>query len=153
MEQVSGRAGRKDGDGKVLIQAADIAHPILAYVRAHDYSLFIRHQSPLPAAIWLSAIHPDYPSHLPPSRREVVESAAGFFAITLRKEFPAYLVGPAEPVIARVRNQYLMELMLKLPKDGATINFAKHIIRQQTAILHNDRKFRDTVIIPDVDAL
>jgi primosomal protein N' (replication factor Y) len=85
--------------------------------------------------------------------KEVVESAAGFFAITLKKEFPNYLVGPAEPVIGRIRNQYLMELMLKLPKDGQTIAFAKHIIRQQTAILHSDRKFRSVVVIPDVDAL
>jgi primosomal protein N' (replication factor Y) len=46
-----------------------------------------------------------------------------------------------------------MELMLKLPKDGQTIAFAKHIIRQQTAILHSDRKFRSVVVIPDVDAL
>ena len=56
-------------------------------------------------------------------------------------------------MIGRIRNQYLMELMLKLPKDGPTIAFAKHIIRQQTAILHNDRKFRSVVVIPDVDAL
>lgn len=153
MEQVSGRAGRKDGEGKVLIQAADVTHPVLAYVRAHDYSMFIRHELPFRQQF-------GYPPFTRIVRvtfrhrvKEIVDSAAALFAITLRKEFPACLVGPAEPVIARVRNQYLMELMLKLPKDSATINFAKHIIRQQTAILHNDRKFRSVVIIPDVDAL
>lgn len=153
MEQVSGRAGRKDGDGKVLIQAADIAHPVLAYVKAHDYSLFIHHELPFRQQFGYPPFTRIIRVTFRHTSKEVVESAAGFFAITLKKEFPSYLIGPAEPVIARVRNQYLMELMLKLPKDGQTIAFAKHIIRQQTAILHNDRKFRSVVIIPDVDAL
>lgn len=153
MEQVSGRAGRKDGEGKVLIQVADTTHPVLGYVKAHDYKLFFEHElpfrqqfgyPPFSRVIRVTFRHRD---------KDIVNAAAGFFAITLKKEFPAYLVGPAEPVIARVRNQYLMELMLKLPKDGHTISFAKHVIRQQTAILHNDRKFRSVVVIPDVDAL
>jgi primosomal protein N' (replication factor Y) len=153
MEQVSGRAGRRDGEGKVVIQVADMAHPVLGYVKAHDYSLFIQHELPFRQ-------HFGYPPFTRIIRvtfrhtaKEVVDSAAGFFAITLKKEFPNYLVGPAEPVIGRIRNQYLMELMLKLPKDGQTIAFAKHIIRQQTTILHSDRKFRSVVVIPDVDAL
>jgi primosomal protein N' (replication factor Y) (superfamily II helicase) len=153
MEQVSGRAGRKDGEGKVLIQVADTAHPVLGYVKAHDYRLFFRNELPFRQQFG----YPPYARVIRVTFRHrdkaIVEAAAGFFAITLKKEFPAYLIGPAEPVIARIRNQYLMELMLKLPKDGQTISFAKHVIRQQTAILHNDRKFRSVVIIPDVDAL
>jgi len=153
MEQVSGRAGRKDGDGKVLIQASDVAHPVLGYVKAHDYSLFIQHELPFRQQFGYPPFTRVIRVTFRHTAKEVVESAAGFFAITLKKEFPNYLVGPAEPVIARVRNQYLMELMLKLPKDGQTIAFARHIIRQQTAILHSDRKFRSVVVIPDVDAL
>src|SRR5579863_515266 len=153
MEQVSGRAGRKDGDGKVLIQAADMAHPVLGYVKAHDYSLFIQHELPFRQQFGYPPFTRIIRVTFRHTVKEVVDSAAGFFAITLKKEFPNYLVGPAEPVIGRVRNQYLMELMLKLPKDGQTIAFAKHIIRQQTAILHSDRKFRSVVVIPDVDAL
>jgi len=153
MEQVSGRAGRKDGDGKVLIQAADTAHPVLGYVKAHDYSLFFQNELPFRQQFGYPPFTRIIRVTFRHTAKEVVDSAAGFFAITLKKEFPNYLVGPAEPVIARVRNQYLMELMLKLPKDGQTIAFAKHIIRQQTAILHSDRKFRSVAVIPDVDAL
>jgi primosomal protein N' (replication factor Y) len=153
MEQVSGRAGRKDGEGKVLIQAADTAHPVLGYVKAHDYSLFFQQELPFRQQFGYPPFTRIIRVTFRHTAKEVVESAAAFFAITLKKEFPNYLVGPAEPVIGRVRNQYLMELMLKLPKDGQTIAFAKHIIRQQTVILHNDRKFRSVVVIPDVDAL
>jgi primosomal protein N' (replication factor Y) len=153
MEQVSGRAGRKDGEGKVLIQVADTAHPILAYVKAHDYRLFFHNELPFRQQFG----YPPYARVIRVTFRHrdknIVTDAANLFAMSLKREFPAYLIGPAEPIIARVRNQYLMELMLKLPKDGQTISFAKHVIRQQTAILHNDRKFRSVVIIPDVDAL
>jgi primosomal protein N' (replication factor Y) len=153
MEQVSGRAGRKDGDGKVLIQAADTAHPVLGYVKAHDYLRFFQNELPFRQQFGYPPFTRIIRVTFRHTAKEVVETAAGFFALTLKKEFPNYLVGPAEPVIARIRNQYLMELMLKLPKDGQTIAFAKHIIRQQTAILHSDRKFRSVVVIPDVDAL
>jgi primosomal protein N' (replication factor Y) len=153
MEQVSGRAGRKDGDGLVLIQVANTAHPVLGYVRAHDYALFYQHEiemrsvfhyPPYSRVIRVTFRHRD---------RDIVREAAQFFAGNLKKDFGSYLVGPAEPVVARVRNQYLMELLLKLPKDGHTIAFAKVVIQQQMAIVQNSRQWRSVVILPDVDAL
>lgn len=42
MEQVSGRAGRKDVQGKVLIQAVNVNHPVLQFVKQHDYEAFYR---------------------------------------------------------------------------------------------------------------
>lgn len=153
MEQVSGRAGRKDGIGRVLIQVANTGHPVLSYIKTHDYKVFFQHEitarqqffyPPYSRVIMVTFRHKD---------KEVVQSAAGFFANNLKQDFGKYLIGPAEPAVGRVRNQFLMELMLKLPKDGHTIAFAKQVIQQQTAILHNDRKFRSVVIIPDVDAL
>lgn len=153
MEQVSGRAGRKDGRGFVLIQVSNTSHPVLGYVQAHDYKLFFHHElaarqqfgyPPYTRIIQLTFRHRD---------KEVVRSAAQFFANNLKKDFGPYLVGPAEPVVARIRNQYLMELMLKLPKDGHTINFARHVIQQQMAIVQNAQQWKSVVIIPDVDAI
>ena len=153
MEQVSGRAGRKDGEGLVLIQVANTAHPVLGYVKAHDYRLFYQeeiamrqqfHYPPFSRVIRVTFRHRD---------RDVVREAAQFFANNLKKDFGPYLVGPAEPVVARVRNQYLHELLLKLPKDGHTISLAKLFIQQQTAIVQNSRQWKSVVIIPDVDAL
>ena len=153
MEQVSGRAGRKDGEGRVFIQVANTKHPVLSYVQAHDYKLFFKNEligrqsffyPPYSRIILLVFRH---------KIRETAESAAYFFANNLRKEFGKWLIGPAEPVVNRIRNQYLMEIMLKLPKDSQTLSFAKHVIQQQMAILNNDRKFRSVVIIPDVDAV
>jgi primosomal protein N' (replication factor Y) len=153
MEQVSGRAGRKDGEGKVLVQVANTKHPVLGYVQAHDYKTFFQHElegrqrffyPPYSRIIMITFKH---------KIKEVAESASQIFAINLNRDFGKYLIGPAEPPVSRVRNQYLMEILLKLPKDTHTINFAKQVIMQQTAILHNNKKFRSVVIIADVDAI
>jgi primosomal protein N' (replication factor Y) len=151
MEQVSGRAGRKDGRGKVLIQVANTKHPVLQYVMEHNYKLFYDQEMiarqhffypPFSRIIQISFRH---------KLKEVVQDAAALFALQLKKDFERYITGPAEPVVGRIRNQYIMELMLKLPKNGNTIAYAKQVIQQQKAILQNDKKFRSVTIVPDID--
>jgi primosomal protein N' (replication factor Y) len=151
MEQVSGRAGRKDGRGKVLIQVANTKHPVLQYVMRHDYNLFYAHEiiarenffyPPFSRVIQIIFRH---------KIKEIVHDAAALFALYLKKEFEGYVTGPAEPVVNRIRNQYIMELMLKLPKNGSTIAFAKQVIHQQRAILQNNKKFRSVTVVPDID--
>jgi primosomal protein N' (replication factor Y) (superfamily II helicase) len=151
MEQVSGRAGRKDGKGKVLIQVSNTRHPVLQWVIDHDYKSFYMQETasrqqfsypPFSRIIRISFRH---------KIQSIVHDASSLFALHLHKEFGTYLTGPGEPVVARIRNQYIMELMLKLPKNGSTIALAKQMIQQQRAILQNDRKFRSVVITPDID--
>ena len=151
MEQVSGRAGRKDGKGKVLIQVANTRHPVLQWVIDHDFKAFYQQE----AAARQQFSYPPFSRIIRISFRhkfqEIVHDAASVFALHLHKDFGNYLTGPGEPVIARIRNQYIMELMLKLPKNGSTIAYAKQVIHQQKAILQNDRKFRSVVVVPDID--
>ena len=45
MEQVSGRAGRKDDKGKVLIQLANIHHPVLKFVQEHNYKAMYEYET------------------------------------------------------------------------------------------------------------
>jgi primosomal protein N' (replication factor Y) len=153
MEQVSGRAGRKQATGKVMIQTLNPAHPVLLYVQQHDYKkmfedeLLKRKQfayPPYTRMILLTFKH---------KIREVVESAAQHYADSLKNKYGNYIVGPAEPVINRIRNQYLMELLLKLPKDRKLIMQCKKELLEQVAMLHNEKRFKSVVIVPDVDVV
>lgn len=81
----------------------------------------------------------------------VLEAAAHQFANSLRNRYGDYLVGPAEPVVARVRNQYLMELLIKLPKDNQTILNCKRDVQEQVALMHQDKRFKSVIVVPDVD--
>lgn len=152
MEQVSGRAGRKEA-GKVLIQTMNPAHPILQFVQQHNYKgmfaeeLVKRKQfsyPPFTRLILLTFKH---------KIKEVVESAALYFANSLKNKYGDYIVGPAEPVVNRIRNQFLIELLLKLPRDSKLITQCKKDLLEQVAILHNENRYKSVMIVPDVDVV
>ncbi|MBI2730114.1 MAG: primosomal protein N' [Sphingobacteriales bacterium] len=153
IEQVSGRSGRKDEQGKVMIQVANTKHPVLNFVQQHNYKLMYDYEiegrqrffyPPYSRIILLTFRH---------KFKEGATAAANFMAEAMKKDFGKYIVGPAEPVVNRIRNQYLMELLFKLPKETSVINACKKMIQEQTAILHNDKKLRSVVVIPDVDVV
>jgi primosomal protein N' (replication factor Y) len=151
MEQVSGRAGRKDKQGLVLVQLRNTTHPLLQLVQQHDYQKFYAEEienrkqffyPPFSRVILVTFRH---------KYSEVVSEAAIVFANLMKEQFGNYLVGPAQPVVNRVRNQYIMELMLKLPKDKNLINNCKKQLQESTAILHQDKRYRMVSVVPDID--
>ena len=153
MEQVSGRAGRKDIQGRVMIQTTNPKHPVLEWIRDHDYQKLFQFEiesrkqflyPPFSKLIQITFKH---------KKRHVAESAANLVANVLKKDFGDLIMGPSEPVIGRIRNMYLMEILLKLPRDIKSIDYAKHLIRQQMDILQNDRAFRTVIVQPDVDPM
>lgn len=153
MEQVSGRAGRKEETGKVLVQTGQPQHPLLKVVQQHDYKAMYNEElkkrkefsyPPFSRIIQITFKH---------KLKEVVERAAYHYAQAMRAKYNAYIVGPAEPVVGRIRNQYLSELLLKLPRDGKTIVQCKKDLLEQMAILHQDKSYRSVTIVPDVDAV
>ena len=83
--------------------------------------------------------------------KDVVESCAERFAQSLHDRYKDVMIGPAEPIVNRVRNQFIMELLFKLPKDTKMINECKTRIHEQIALLHTEKKFRSVVIVADVD--
>ncbi len=153
MEQVSGRAGRKVNTGVVLIQTRQPSHPVLQYVADHNYKAMFEAELPKRKQFYYPPftrlIHLTFRHKI----REVVEVGAFRFAESLKPKYGNYLVGPAAPVINRIRNLYLMELLLKLPRDTKTINACKHDLLETIAFIHQDKKFRSMVIVPDVDVI
>lgn len=153
MEQVSGRAGRKQATGKVIVQTTQPSHPVLQYVKQHDYKKMFADEidkrkhfayPPFSRTIQLTFKH---------KFREVVERAAQQFADSLKNKYGDFIIGPAEPIISRIRNQYLMELLIKLPRDTKTILQCKTDILDQVAILHQEKRFAAVTIVPDVDGI
>ena len=151
MEQVSGRAGRKDGNGKVMVQVSNIHHPVLAFVQAHDFEQLFAFEiakrkefdyPPFTRLIQVTFKHRD---------KYIAEAAANIMTNALKPRFGKYCNGPAQPLVDRVRNQYIWEILLKLPKDGKLIDQCKREIGQQTVIIQTDKRYRSVTILPDVD--
>jgi primosomal protein N' (replication factor Y) len=151
MEQVSGRAGRKGKQGRVIIQTSTPGHPLIATVMAHDYKAMYKeeinsrklfHYPPYTRLVQLFFRHAD---------KNKAMQAATFFAGRLIPIFGDYLIGPAEPVVNRVKNRYIYEILLKLPRDGSKNSMARIHIQQQIAIMQNDAHMKSVHVQINVD--
>lgn len=153
MEQVSGRAGRKHGQGQVLVQVSNTGHPVLQFVKAHDYTQLYafemdnrRHFFYPPFSRLIQLIFKHKEQH-------IAAEAANIMLQGLQANFSRYISGPAEPLVNKVRGQYLQELLLKLPKDAQLIQQCKLEIEQQVVIIQTNKRYRQVTIIPDVDPI
>lgn len=151
MEQVSGRAGRKTATGHTMIQTAQPQHPVLLLVQQHDFEGFFKLEMesrkqffypPYSRIIHISFKH---------KIKEVVERAAHHYVNALKPRYGKFMVGPAEPLIGRIRNQYLSEILLKLPKDGRTLVQCKKDLLEQISIMHQEKNFKSVGVVVDVD--
>jgi primosomal protein N' (replication factor Y) len=152
MEQVSGRAGRKHAQGKVLIQAMNVKHPVLELVQQHDFEKFYGYEianrkeffyPPFSRIVMLTLRHKD---------KNTVFDAAEKLAGLLKQDLKEFVVGPAAPIIGRLRNQYLMEIMLKLPKEPGMSLTYKKVIRNHINLMQSEKQFKSVHVIADVDA-
>jgi len=153
MEQVSGRAGRKEATGKVLIQTIQPSHPVLQLVKDHDYKKLyteeIEKRKQFFYPPFSRLIHVTFKHKI----KEVVEKASHFFTDGLKGKYGQYLVGPAEPVINRIRNQHLMELLIKLPRDTKMIANCKKDMLDQVVLLHQHKSFKSVTVVNNVDVV
>ncbi len=150
MAQVSGRAGRKNKQGKVIIQSRNPQHPVIRFVIENDYEGMYRHQ-----------INERYKYHYPPFTRllklsirhkdpEPLEKVAIELAQLIRKDFPRQVLGPEYPVVSRIRNYYIKEILIKLWRD-ATLPQAKSRISEIITSFLRTTTHKQTRIIVDVD--
>jgi primosomal protein N' (replication factor Y) len=153
MEQVSGRAGRKGSKGRVILQTSNPRHPVLDFVLRHDYAGFYRFEMearrrflypPYSRLILITFKH---------KMKDRAEDAARSVAVSLTKSLGGYVMGPAEPVVNRVKQLYLAEILLKLPRDSGLVPLARTLLQQQFAILGNDRLFKSVVVQANADPL
>jgi primosomal protein N' (replication factor Y) (superfamily II helicase) len=151
MEQVSGRAGRKHTQGKVLIQAGNVKHPVLQMVQQHNYKLFYQTEienrllfayPPFSRIVLLTLKHKD---------KNTVSNAADKLAAMLKQDLKNFIVGPAAPVISRIRNQYLMEILIKLPKEKGMSTTYRKIIFNHINLLNSEKLYKSVTIVADVD--
>ena len=132
MTQVAGRAGRRAERGRVLIQTYDTAHPVLQEITANDYPRFFtretteRHEFHYPPYVRLMRIT------LKHVKAGTVNEATKLFAHELFKapEMKQRTEGPAQPPIGRVRNQYLMDFLVKLSRHPKHVVWAKEQVQR-----------------------
>jgi primosomal protein N' (replication factor Y) len=151
LAQVSGRAGRRGKQGKVVIQTYDPGHRVIKQVIENDYTnLYFTEMEerrsfkypPFYRIINLDVKHKD---------PDAVNNQAAYLAAELRKHFGDRVIGPEFPLIGRIRNYYIKTIMLKFEKDGISMNKAKTIMREVITQFQTTKLSKGSVVQPDVD--
>lgn len=152
LEQVAGRAGRRNKRGLVIVQTSQPAHPILSYLQAHNYEGFYEHEleerrrygyPPFTRVINIYLKHRD---------EDLLIKAAASYAETLRHLFGNRILGPDEPHIARIQSLYIRKIMLKV-EIQASMSKVKAILRSVYEAQMADKSLRSLVVYYDVDPM
>ena len=148
--QVSGRAGRTDKRGKVLIQTYNPYHNILQQVSTNDYTNMYKEQindrynfkyPPVYRLIKITLKHKDY---------NRVNIGADWFAKSLRMVFKQNVLGPEFPPVSRIRNQYHKNILVKIPEKQSLAKTKEAIIKVNNSF-SSVKDFRAIRVILNVD--
>ncbi len=151
MTQVSGRAGRKNKQGKVLIQAFNLGHPVLKEVLNNDFTGFYRREimerqtfkyPPFFRLIKITLKH---------KKPEVLNEGTKVYSRFLKQHLGSWVIGPAIPYISRVRSYYLMDFLIKLERDAKKIAYAKKVILEGVHHMQSTGGFSGVRANVDVD--
>ncbi len=152
MAQVAGRAGRKNKRGKVIIQTYSPGHPVIKQVIENDYSAFYQKEiserkffnyPPFCRLIEITLKHVS---------SEKINEAAVFLAGALRKKFGQRVLGPEFPPVARIKNMYHKNILLKIEKEASSQK-AKEILWEEINNFKREKGFSSVRVSMDVDPM
>lgn len=150
LEQVAGRAGRRDGAGHVIVQTTQPDSHVLQCVARHDYDAFYRRElaerfqynyPPFTRVIDIFLRHRD---------EGALEVLTAAYAAALRDVFGSRVLGPETPVVSRIARLFQRRIMLKI-EAGASMPKVKALLRKVYESALTDRRFASLRIDFDVD--
>ena len=151
MEQVSGRSGRKNDQGKVIVQLSQTSHPVIDFVKEHDYPAFYafeinnrKHFAYPPFSRLMSILFKHKENH-------IAEEAANHFLKSLDPNIQKTVMGPAQPIINRIRNKYIWELCVKITKQPQQLAIAKKQLLHFIQLISVHPRYKSVQIIIDID--
>ena len=148
--QVAGRAGRTKAQGRVLIQTYNPYHTILQQVSVNGYQEMYRVQT-----------QERYDFKYPPFYRTIkitfkdrslqkVESGAQWYVMALKQHLQDNVLGPEAPAVARVRNQFITAVLVKIPKNQS-LQKTKNYIASVQRSFNAAKQFSSIRVTIDVD--
>lgn len=152
LEQVAGRAGRRNTRGIVAVQTTQPSNPILTHLSNHDYYGFYEMEieerqrynyPPFTRLIYIYLKHRD---------NDTLTELSVIYSNKLRGLFGTRVFGPEEPMIARIQSLYIRKIMLKI-EINASMTKVKNILRNLFETMHEDPRMKGLIIYYDVDPM
>lgn len=150
--QVSGRAGRKDQEGQVVLQMHNPTHPIVQYLQQRDTLDFYSHElqerksfgyPPFLRIIDIRLRHKDV--------KKVTEAAFFLFKTLGRLVLPSQVFDPVTPYVSYVKNMHIRTIMIKVPNHSAIRHKTKTHLRSAIIALKKEKGMSSVRVSIDVD--
>jgi len=150
MTQVAGRAGRSEKQGKVVIQTYNPNHNTIQQVTTHNYIGMYKEQlydrqiykyPPYFRIIKLTLKHKDF---------EKLKEGSMWLYQVLSQNLQMPVLGPEEPAISRIRNEYIRTILIKIPQNLHLGN-TKKTIQKMLNSFEAVAQYRAIKVIANVD--
>lgn len=150
MEQVAGRAGRREGSGTVIIQTYNIDHPLLGFVARHDYNAFYEYELEQRQRFGFPPFMRIINIYLKHRDARTLQECAAKYADSLRQRLGDRVLGPQEPPVARVQSLFIRKIMLKL-EPTVSMAKVKQFLREHYIRLQESPLMKGLQVYYDVD--
>lgn len=152
LTQVSGRAGRKEKQGTVLLQTSQPNHPIIQFVRQNDYLSFYESEIEERRMFRYPPFYRLIEISLKAKDERRLEAASILFTELLRKTFNDRVLGPSVPPISRIQQLYIRKILLKI-ENSASIKDIRENIYYCKNYVTNTAEYKSIMIYFDVDPM
>lgn len=150
MTQVAGRAGRAEKQGKVVIQTYNPSHNTIQQVTDHNYIGMYKEQlydrqiykyPPYFRIIKLTLKHKDF---------DKLKEGSMWLYQVLSQNLGMPVLGPEEPAISRIRNEYIRTILIKIPQNLHLGN-TKKTIQKMLNSFEAVAQYRAIKVVVNVD--
>lgn len=150
LSQVSGRAGRRDERGLVILQTKSADLPVIQQVVAGDFQTFARDLLEERSMFRYPPFYHLVYVYLRHRNEQLVDSAAIEMASRLRQAFADRVLGPDKPAVARVKTESIRKIVIKL-EQGINLPLARQCMTEARTQLLQDKRYAAMTVFFDVD--
>ena len=150
LSQVSGRAGRRDERGLVILQTKSADLPVIQQVVAGDFQTFARDLLEERSMFCYPPFYHLVYVYLRHRNEQLVDSAAIEMASRLRQAFADRVLGPDKPAVARVKTESIRKIVIKL-EQGINLPLARQCMAEARTQLLQDKRYAAMTVFFDVD--
>ena len=150
LSQVSGRAGRRDERGLVILQTKSADLPVIQQVVAGDFHTFARDLLEERSMFRYPPFYHLVYVYLRHRNEQLVDSAAIEMASRLRQAFADRVLGPDKPAVARVKTESIRKIVIKL-EQGINLPLARQCMAESRTQLLQDKRYAAMTVFFDVD--
>lgn len=152
MAQVAGRAGRKNKQGRVVLQTKSMDHPIIPQVISNDYESMVDGQLAERQMFHYPPYYRLVYVYLKNRNETLLDLMAQTMAAKLRAIFGNRVLGPDKPPVARVQTLFIRKIVVKIETKAPMARVRELLLQVQKEMVAEDR-FKSLIVYYDVDPM